>query len=108
MLKILKRQKFFTGNDLSLIDIAWFIYTYRLFISGFPFDDKFPLVSQWFQKLYSRKEFFNEVNDPFLFKLIRLYARISNNLSGKSITPVFVLINPKLKTNGDSKDFHKS
>ena len=85
---LLKRQKFFTGNDLSLVDIAWFIYTYRLFISGFPFDDKFPLVSQWFQKLYTRKEFFNEVNDPFLFKLIRLYARISNNLSGKSIKKI--------------------
>ena len=85
---LLKRQKFFTGNDLSLVDIAWFIYTYRLFISGFPFDDKFPLVSQWFQKLYSQKEFFNEVNDPLLFKLIRLYARISNNFSGKSIKKI--------------------
>ena len=85
---IVKHQKFLTGNDLSLVDIAWFIYTYRLFISGFPFDDKFPLVSQWFQKLYSRKEFFNEVNDPFLFKLIRLYARVSNNLSGKSIKKI--------------------
>ena len=83
---LLKHQSFFTGNDLSLVDIAWFIYSYRLFISGYPFDTRFPLVSKWFQKLYSRKEFFKEVNDPLLFKLIRLYARISTSISGKSIS----------------------
>ena len=70
---------------LSMLDIAWFIYTYRLYVSGFPFKDRYPKISEWFLDLYSRKEFFKEVNDPMPLKLIRLYAKISTSLSGKSI-----------------------
>ena len=73
------------GDDLSILDIAWFIYSYRLFISGFPFKDRFPNISKWFHNLYSRNEFFREVNDPGLFKVIRFYARVSTSLRGKSI-----------------------
>ncbi len=81
----LNDHKYLIGDNLSLLDIAWFIYSYRLLISGFPFKARFPNVSNWFQTLYSRNEFFREVSDPGLFKLIRLYARISTSLSGKSI-----------------------
>ena len=82
---LLSNHKYLTGNSLSLVDIAWFIYTYRLFISGFPFKDQFPNVSSWFHRLYSRNEFYREVNDPWMFKMIRFYARFSTLLTGKSI-----------------------
>ena len=81
----LNEHKYLMGDDLSILDIAWFIYSYRLYISGFPFKDRFPNISKWFHNLYSRNEFFREVNDPGLFKVIRFYARVSTSLRGKSI-----------------------
>ena len=82
---LLNKQKYLMGNNLSMLDLAWFIYTYRLYVSGFPFKDRYPKISEWFLDLYSRKEFFKEVNDPLPLKLIRLYAKTSTSLSGKSI-----------------------
>ena len=82
---LLNKQKYLLGSDLSMLDLAWFIYTYRLYVSGFPFKDRYPKISAWFLDLYSRKEFFKEVNDPLPLKLIRLYAKTSTSLSGKSI-----------------------
>ena len=36
---LLNKQKYLMGSDLSMLDLAWFIYTYRLYVSGFPFKD---------------------------------------------------------------------
>ena len=73
------------GNNLSMLDLAWFIYTYRLYVSGFPFKSRYPRISAWFHNLYSRDEFYREVNDPLPLKIIRAYARVSTSISGKSI-----------------------
>ena len=81
----LTNQKYLMGDKLSLLDLAWFIYSYRLYVSGFPFRKLYPHVSNWFHDLYSRNEFYKEVNDPLILKLIRQYAKISTALSGKSI-----------------------
>ena len=81
----LNKQKYLMGDKPSLLDLAWFIYSYRLYISGFPFRKLYPCVSNWFHDLYSRNEFYKEVNDPLILKLIRHYAKISTALSGKSI-----------------------
>ena len=78
-------QKYLMGDKLSMLDLAWFIYSYRLYISGFPFRTLYPKVSTWFQDLYARNEFYKEVNDPLILKLIRQYAKISTWLRGKSI-----------------------
>ena len=81
----LSKEKYLMGNKLSMLDLAWFIYSYRLYISGFPFRKLYPKVSTWFHDLYSRNEFYKEVNDPLILKLIRQYAKISTSISGKSI-----------------------
>ncbi len=81
----LSNQKYLMGDKLSMLDLAWFIYSYRLYISGFPFRTLYPKVSTWFQDLYARNEFYKEVNDPLILKLIRKYAIISTALRGKSI-----------------------
>ena len=81
----LSNQKYLMGDKLSMLDLAWFIYSYRLYISGFPFRTLYPKVSTWFQDLYARNEFYKEVNDPLILKLIRQYAKISTALKGKSI-----------------------
>lgn len=83
--KQLGESKFLKGDEISILDIAWFIYTYRLYISGFPFKEKYPNVLRWYVLLFSRKEFRKELNDNFLFKIIRLIALIRASIAGKTI-----------------------
>ena len=83
--KQLRESKFLKGDEISILDIAWFIYTYRLYISGFPFREKYPNVLRWYTSLFSRKEFRKELNDNFLFKIIRLVALIRASIAGKTI-----------------------
>ena len=81
----LGQSKYLQGDAMSLLDIAWFIYTYRLYISGFPFKEKYPNVLKWYLELFNRVEFRKELNDNLLFKIIRYIALIRASISGKTI-----------------------
>jgi glutathione S-transferase len=83
--KQLGESKFLKGDEISILDIAWFIYTYRLYISGFPFREKYPNVLRWYTSLFSRREFRKELNDNLLFKIIRFIALIRASIAGKTI-----------------------
>ena len=83
--KQLRESKFLKGDEISILDIAWFIYTYRLYISGFPFREKYPNVLRWYTSLFSRREFRKELNDNLLFKIIRFIALIRTSIAGKTI-----------------------
>ena len=83
--KQLRESKFLKGDEISILDIAWFIYTYRLYISGFPFREKYPNVLRWYVLLFSRKEFRKELNDNLLFKILRFIALIRASIAGKTI-----------------------
>ena len=48
-------------EDLSVLDIAWFIYVNRLKLCGYPVTQLHPHVETWFQGLYGRDEFRREV-----------------------------------------------
>lgn len=58
------RQPYILGDDLSLLDIAWYVYTYRLTLGGYPFASLHPNVAAWFAKLDARPEFRREVTLP--------------------------------------------
>ena len=81
----LGQSKYLKGDAMSLLDIAWFIYTYRLYISGFPLKEKYPNVLRWYLELFNRAEFRKELNDNLLFKIIRYIALIRASISGKTI-----------------------
>jgi glutathione S-transferase len=49
------------GTDLSVLDIAWFIYAFRLSLAGYPFARLHPHVSAWEAKLRARPEFAKEI-----------------------------------------------
>jgi glutathione S-transferase len=83
--KQLEESKFLKGDEISILDIAWFIYTYRLYISGFPFKEKYPNVFRWYGSLFSRREFRKELNDNLLFKIIRYIGLIRASITGKTI-----------------------
>ena len=80
-----KKKKVKEGDEISILDIAWFIYTYRLYISGFPFKEKYPNVFRWYSSLFSRREFRKELNDNLLFKIIRYIGLIRASITGKTI-----------------------
>ena len=81
----LQNQKFLLGDHLSALDIAWFIYTYRLTISEFPFKQKYPNVYKWYNLLYVRNEFYKEVKPPFIFYLVRKISLLKARLSKTAI-----------------------
>lgn len=52
------------GADLSLLDIAWFIYVVRLNLCRYPIERLHPKVWTWYQALLQRPEFSKEVQQP--------------------------------------------
>ena len=52
------------GTDLTVLDIAWFIYANRLILAGYPMMKLHPHLARWFQRLHQRPEFAKEVALP--------------------------------------------
>jgi glutathione S-transferase len=59
--KTLAKQPYLMGRDLSVVDIAWFIYEHRLSLGGYPFARLHPHVHTWAEKLRERPEFAKEI-----------------------------------------------
>jgi len=45
----LAAHPYLTGDTLTLIDIAWFVYAYRLTAGGYPLEALHPRVHAWFE-----------------------------------------------------------
>jgi glutathione S-transferase len=60
--KTLANSPYLMGGALSVLDVAWFIYAYRLSLAGYPFARLLhPHVSAWEEKLRARPEFAKEI-----------------------------------------------
>jgi len=59
--RALAKQPYLMGADLSVVDIAWFIYEHRLSLAGYPFARLHPHVHAWAEKLRAKPEFAKEV-----------------------------------------------
>ena len=57
----LKSHRYLAGNELSLLDIAWYIYTRRLRDAGYPIERLHPRFKAWFLDLHAHKAFRDEV-----------------------------------------------
>jgi glutathione S-transferase len=60
----LAEQPYLLGSDLTVLDVAWFIYANRLLLAGYPMARLHPHLSSWFQRLHERPEFAREVALP--------------------------------------------
>lgn len=58
---LLSTQPFLLGESVSLIDIAWYIYTRRLLDAGYPLQQRHPNVGTWFARLNANSDFRDEV-----------------------------------------------
>ena len=54
-------NKYILNDNLSILDIAWFISINRIIIAGFPVKYNYPNIKAWFQMLSSDKRFSREV-----------------------------------------------
>ena len=59
--KRLAQSPYLMGEALSVLDIAWFIYAFRLSLAGYPFARLHPHVAAWEEKLRARPEFAKEI-----------------------------------------------
>ncbi len=57
----LATSPYLMGSDLSVLDIAWWIYAFRLSLAGYPFARLHPNVFAWKEKLLARPEFAKEI-----------------------------------------------
>ncbi len=62
--KQLAQQPYLMGGALTVLDIAWLIYTHRLSLAGYPFERLHPHVFAWKERLASRSEFAKEIELP--------------------------------------------
>lgn len=54
-------REFLMGDSISIADVFWSMKMLRLIETGYPFQKHHPRVYQWFQRMYGRPAFQNEV-----------------------------------------------
>lgn len=84
----LKNSKYLLGEALSLIDIAWYIYSVRLQNAGYPITELHPAVGKWFEDLHQRPEFAREVEEPMALRTVRKTMHAAQALKGTSLARV--------------------
>ena len=57
----LASNRYYFGDNLSIIDIAWFVYASRLHLGGYPFERLHPHVHAWRKGLVGDDRFAREV-----------------------------------------------
>lgn len=83
---ILNGNEYILGSNLSVIDIAWFVYVTRIQHANYPLQERHPNVYEWYKRLYKNKKFKDEVQIPLIMKLvINLYA-LFLKIKGRGIT----------------------
>lgn len=57
-------NRYLLGPELTVLDIAWFIYVNRLVLCGYPFERLHPGLNSWFAELRTQPAFYTEVAVP--------------------------------------------
>ena len=84
----LAKGPFLLGEKLSVVDIAWFIYTHRLRAAGYPFPRLHPAIHRWYLGLAERPEFRREVKNPAPLELMTKFLHIAQSLQGKTLVRI--------------------
>ena len=84
----LSRQPYLAGADLTVLDIAWFIYTHRLLAATYPVAEQHPRVYQWYSSLLARDAFAREVRSPAPLRMISGALHLAQRATGKTLSKV--------------------
>ena len=63
-------SQYILGAELSLVDIAWFIYATRIQHANYPLQRLHPNVFCWYERLYSNNLFRKEVKRPLIMQFV--------------------------------------
>lgn len=81
-------QAHILGDALSLLDIAWYVYAYRLRLGGYPLASLHPNVAAWFARLDARPEFAREAALPEGLAKVHAAARVRQAETGTTMAAV--------------------
>ena len=81
----LANQEFLLGEEVSVLDIAWFIYTHRLDLAGYDFNKRHRAVYNWYLNLLGKEAFKKEIEEPFILKAVRSSIRLKDIVSGSTL-----------------------
>jgi len=81
-------SSYLLGEQLTQLDIAWFIYAVRLQAAGYPIARLHPNVNRWLSELMSRDEFAREVANPLPLTLISGGLRLVQRLRSTTLEKV--------------------
>ena len=81
----LEDSPYILGAELSLVDIAWFIYATRIQHANYPLQRLHPNVFGWYERLYANNLFRKEVKRPLIMKFVLYVHSLILRLKGRSI-----------------------
>ncbi|URQ66953.1 glutathione S-transferase family protein [SAR86 cluster bacterium] len=81
----LKDSQYILGAELSLVDIAWFIYATRIQHANYPLQRLHPNVFGWYERLYANNLFRKEVRRPLIMQFVLYVHSLILRLKGRSI-----------------------
>ena len=80
----LTKNSYILNNEITVLDIAWFININRIVKAGFDLKNKYPNTNKWYKKLKTNKNFSKEIKEDLPIKIIvnmfRLYNFFTGNL----------------------------
>lgn len=89
--EMLADRPYLLGHDLSVLDIAWFIYANRLTLANYPFARLHPRVADWFERLRARPEFVREIELPARMQDIFEKSQARDRAAGTTLEQVAAL-----------------
>ena len=81
----LEHNQYILGAELSLVDIAWFIYTTRIQHANYPLKRLHPSVFGWYERLYANNLFRKEVKRPLIMQFVLYVHSLILRLKRRSI-----------------------
>ncbi len=84
---------FLMGDSISIADVFWSMKMLRLIETGYPFQELHPTLYQWYQRMYARPAFQNEVmaKNRTLNRVWRCKAAIERTF-GKGLSKALKLL----------------
>ena len=81
----LQKYKYLKGHEFTIVDLAWYVSTKRLFTAGVPIN-RYENVKRWFDDLENDKRFSNEIKIDGPIILFKQILKIKNKMKGKYLT----------------------
>ena len=84
----LSATPYYFGKEISVLDIAWFVYASRLHLAGYPFARLFPRIHAWREALAADERFAREVLPPASLRKLIAENQASWKQGGMTLSDV--------------------